>query len=223
MGYLPETVRTGNFDNLQAWRVYLLADAATTVDGHAYPAGTEFRFEYAVVTLKTRDAIVHGETPEGARLVFSVRDYAHRKLFVDTGREWRPQKPIPAVRPPRLSPSPPQPPPPAAKNRADSPQALWLARQPEFAQISAIVSSGSQRAPSNWGSAREDADTLRRAALALEPTQLAVAAWLADRSLDLYHFWMSQATSGGEGTAMEGEIRRELAEMRRLKERIAPG
>lgn len=212
MKFLSETVRTDNFDNLQPWRVYELRESATTLAGRSYPAGTEFWFEYAIVTRKTRDALVHGTTPEGEHLVFPVHDYAHRHLFIDTGREWRPRKAAAAA----VAVAPPLPAAQDTQVRENPANIRWLAAQPQFAQASRIL-AGQFTDSYGYG----DADVLRRAALALEHTQPQIAAWLADRSLDLYHAWMSQATSGGEGTAMQNQIRNELADMRRLIERGA--
>jgi hypothetical protein len=207
--FLTDTVRTGNFDNLQPWRIYALAEPVTSTAGRTYAAGTEFWFEYAIVTRKTRDALVHGSTPEGERIVIATSDNSHRRIFADKGSEWRP--PVAAAQP---SPAPPTPAP-VQPHRAQMPEARWFAAQPQFARASAII-AGNDSEPS-WGSARQDADVLRAAANALQHIQPDVAIWLAHWSLVLYHSWMAQATSGGEGTAMMNEIRNELAEMRRLE------
>lgn len=194
-----EKTRTGNFDNLQPWGIYELTEEAVTTDGKRCAAGTEFWFEYAIVDMKAREALVHGSTPAGDPLVFATHGDEHRRLFVRTGLEWRP----------RRAPSPPR-----GEAVASGGEAAWLAARPEFARASALVAGA--RSSGNWGAAREDADTLRAAALSLEHSQPEVARWLADRALSFYHSWMSQATSGGEGTAMEYEVRNQLADMRRL-------
>jgi hypothetical protein len=83
-----------------------------------------------------------------------------------------------------------------------------------FGRVSAILAGGCSM--EDWGAARRDADQLHAAAMSLQHSQPDVARWLAERSLSFYHNWMSQATSGAEGTAMAYEVRRELVDLRKL-------
>lgn len=200
-----EVIRTGNCDNLQPWRIYELAEAFATTSGKLIPAGSEFWFEYAIVTLKTRDALVHGSTPEGEPLVFQTRDNGHRSLFVNTWREWRPRGGGNAAEVPA-----------AVAARVNTPEAQWLAARPQFAQVSEIL-AGKYASPGRE-SARRDAEVLYQAARKLENEHLWIATWLADWSQTFYHAWMSQATSGGEAAEMRDEIRGELIQLNRLVE-----
>lgn len=192
-----ESLRTMNCDNLQAWRVFELSEDAVATDGRRWPAKSEFWFEFVIINTLNGEALVHGVTPNGETLVFATRGWHYRQLFVDTGREWRPQGPQPAER---------------SHEFTSGEAAAWLATRPEFARAAAIAKG--HRTTGHWGASRDDADVLRRAAKLLEKSQPGVARWLAELSLTFYHTWMSQATSGGEGTAMEYEVRRELAEVR---------
>ncbi|MEZ5355883.1 MAG: hypothetical protein R2762_24895 [Bryobacteraceae bacterium] len=194
-----DRIRTMNFDNLQGWRIYTLNEEAVTAAGWTCPAGAEFWFEFALVNLTERTAAVHGSTPDGEELVFHTRGDGHRHLFAYTGREWRPRS--------KAQPS-------AGGAVEAGQEAAWLAARPEFARVAAIA-AGAARA-NHWGAARADADELYHAAISLEKTAPGVARWLADLSLGRYHEWMSQATSGGEGTAMQSEVRGHLEKLRGL-------
>jgi hypothetical protein len=195
-------LRTQVLDQLQPWKVYLLRRALRSSDGRVCPMGMEFRFEFAIVNLKARQAEIHGLDPESTSVVFESRNEEHREWFDDTGREWRPGQP----RPPAVTV--------AAPAESEEGWLRWLAGLSDFEKAAAILAG--EGSGQNWGSARADADVLRAAAAALRQNHPTMARWLATRSLDLYHTWMSQATSGGEGTAMQYEVRNELEELRRM-------
>lgn len=91
----------------------------------------------------------------------------------------------------------------------------WLAAQPGFESV-ALVLRGNADLDQNWGTSRAEGDILLAAARAFRNTHRPMAKWLADQTLHAYHAWMSQATSGGEGTAMQYEIRSELAQVREI-------
>lgn len=167
-------LRLLHFDQLHAWSVYRLRRELETASGERCAAGTEFRFDFAVVDAVASRAEIHGQMADGQSVVFATRDGDHRDCFEPTGREERP----PAK-------------PPVEQH---------------------------QTAARTWGSTREDAEVLRNAALRLEHSQPAVARRIATEALQLYHAWMAQATSGGEGAAMEYEVRSELREMRRIEQ-----
>lgn len=195
-------LRSKSFDQLRLWRVYRLTRALRTADGRTCPSGMEFRFEQAIVNIHTKQAEIHGLAPDDTSLVFHSRDGEHREWFEDTGNEYRPAPP-----PPRRASTP-------APAGGEAEWKRWLAEQPEFEDAAKVMNG--ELSKNNWGSARLDADTLRAAASALAPTEPAVARWLAERSLDLYHAWMSQATGGGEGSAMQYQIRPDLETLRRI-------
>lgn len=194
-------LRTTQYDQLQPRRVFTVPAGYQTVDGYRCPEGMEFRFEYAIVNVTTKDAEVHGLGPDGRKLVFRTRAGEHRNIFVFTGKEWSHEvKRTPAA---VTAPAP-----------SEGGEAAWLARQPGFERASAIL--GGKYDSGHWDATRNDADVLRAAAKALAASHPGVARFLADRALSFYHAWMSQATSGGEGTAMQYQVREELKEMRRL-------
>ena len=195
-------MRTKVLDQLQPWKVYLLRRELRSSDGLVYPEGMEFRFEFAFVNLTTRTAEIHGLDPEDQVVVFASQNEEHRQWFEDSGREWR------AGKPPRRVVSGPVP------VGGEEAWRQWLAGQPDFEDVAKVLAGDSS--VRNWGSARAGADTLRCAATTLRHSHPAIARWLAVRSLDLYHAWMSQATSGGEGTAMQYQVRNELEQLRQM-------
>lgn len=196
-----ERLRIKQFDQFQPRRVFEMPAGLVTVDGAPIPEGTAFCFDHAFVNLKTQDAEIHGSGPGGQPLAFRTIGGEHKALFVWTGREdWPPPE---NTVPPTTAPEP-----------APGEEAAWLAAQPGFEEAAAIL--GGSYSSGDWGAVQRDADVLRAAAKALARSHPAAARYLARRSLDFYHSWMSQATSGGEGTAMEYEIREELKEMRKL-------
>ncbi len=184
--------------------IYRLMRQLRTTDNLECYEAVEFFFEFAWYNSQTGGAEIHGRLSavDGRAIVFHKKGNAHRELFERTGREWRPAS---APQRPPITDEPPADP--AAWGQ-------WLATQPGFERAAEILAG--RYSDSNWGSAREDANVLRFAALRLAPSRPPLASWLADRSLDLYHAWMSQATSGGEGTAMQHEVQGELADLRRL-------
>lgn len=198
-------LRVTTLDQLRPWSVYRLKADLRAVDGRLCPSGMEFRFEFAIVNSLTEDAEVHGLDPEGAEVVILTRSGWHKEVFAGTGRQWRPQRKA-------------EPPPSPGEDGDRDAWLAWLERQPEYRNAAGIL-SGQRVSTGDWGADLRDADTLCAAARALAKTNPAVARWVAGRSLDLYHCWMSQATSGGEGTAMQYQVRNELDEMRRLTER----
>lgn len=189
-------MKSSQMDNLQPWRIFALAREAESTSGRVWPCGAEFRFDYAIANLLARTAEVHGFSPTGEKMIFAMPYGEHRNLFVFTGREWTEPEPEPEPAPPG----------------GEEAWKTWLAAQPGFERAAAIVKGA--RSSGDWGASRNDADVVRKAAVAFAKKQPAVARWLADRSLNLYYSWMSQATSGGEGTAMEHEVRDYLAELR---------
>lgn len=208
-------MHTLNLDALRPWCIYTLRQALVTVDGRRCEAGSSFRFEHAIVDLPARRAEIHGLGPLNERLVFDSRDHAHRTWFADTGHEWRPGSWTLAA------PAAPE----ASADDGPAPQGEALVarlRQRGHAEAADVIAG--QRRTGGWGGARDDADVLTACARALagrqgngaaaSPSPLARA--VADAALTHYHAWMSQATSGGEGAAMQSEIARPLAEMRAL-------
>lgn len=191
------TVR--QLDHLQPWRVYSLQREVRSPDGRVHPAGMEFRFEFALVRMEGPEVEIHGLDPQGDAVVFAARRGELREWFSDTGREWRPSVPsVPAGAPPSAE---------ASEVPMD-----WLAAQPEFAEAAAVLAGRSGR--SGRDAPRDDADTLRMAASALAAREPACARLLAERGLRLYHAWLSQAASGGEGAAMLEEVQPHLAALR---------
>ena len=191
-------------DQLHAWGIYRLARPLCTTDNLECSEGAEFYFEFAWYNSQSGAAGIHGRlsAPDGLAIEFHTPGNTHRELFERTGREWRP---VSARQRPPVTDEPP----------ADSAAwGAWLGTQPGFERAAGILAG--RYSDSNWGSVRENANVLRHAALRLEQSRPALASWVADRSLDLYHAWMSQATSGGEGPAMQYEVRGELDDLRRL-------
>lgn len=200
-------LNTKVLDQLRPWRIYVTELDLTTADGQPYPRGAEFRFEYAIANAYTRDAEIHGLNPAGEPVVFHAKAGEYRQWFTFTGQEWREG----------AAPKPEAPPIPAAivaKGSAGFRE--WIATQPAYVDAHGVLNSSAHGA-TDWFASRRDGDILLRAArTASNAGQQELAAWLADRSLDFYHSWMSQATSGGEGCAMQNEIREELAEARKI-------
>jgi hypothetical protein len=202
-----ERMRTMNLDQSRPWRVFTLQADLTTTEGLIYRRDAQFRFEYAFANVLTGEAEIHGLDADGREIVFLTKNREHRTLFADTGEEWRPGgKP----------PSKPKPPP---QGSAEQEWLQWLDTNADFKEAHAIL-AGASRQANDWGAHRQTAEVLRRAAVAIAAAgQTDMAAWLAGRALNYYHAWMSQATSGGEGSAMEYEIRDQLKEMRKLSRR----
>jgi hypothetical protein len=202
-----ERMRTMNLDQLRPWRVFTLQSDLTTTEGLIYRRDALFRFEFAFANVLTGEAEIHGLDADGREIVFITHNREHRTLFADTGDEWRPgSKPPSKLKPP-------------AQGSTEQDWLQWLAANADFGEAHQILTGGSRPAQ-DWGSHRQTAEVLRRAAVAIAAAgQPDMAAWLADRALNYYHAWMSQATSGGEGTAMEYEIRDQLKEMRKLSQR----
>ena len=190
-----------NVDQLHTWGIYTLARPARSVDGALHREGAEFMFDYAIANVFTRDAMLHFTVDE-QEVVFDTRGGEYRDLFVATGREGRPGKRAPAAPPEDLQPV------------DESHWLAWLAARPDYQRAAAILNG--HYSSGHWHSARSDADVLRRASSQLEKIQPAMSRWVADRSLSCYYAWMSQATSGGEGTAMQYEVRNELQELKQL-------
>lgn len=194
-------LRLNVLDQLHSWGVYRLKRDVRSTEGRLCPAGMEFRFEFAFYDTATGDAELHGFDEDGLAVTIRTSSWWHQELFIKTGLEWRPA--------PR-----PEPTPAPAPEESEELRIAWLQRQPAYKEAAAILSG--RHATGDWGAARRDADVLCRAARALAKSNPSVARWVASRSLDFYHAWMSQATSGGEGSAMQSEVSSELAEMRRL-------
>lgn len=189
------------FDQFQPRRVFEMPVGLKNIDGAPIPAGLEFRFDHAIVNVNTGDAEIHGTGPNGEPVAFRTVGGEHKSLFVWTGREhWPQENPDPVSRESHVTPGA---------------EAEWL-RAGGFGEAAAIVSG--RYSSGDWDASRRDADVLRRAARALDRAHRPMARFLADLSLSCYHAWMSQATSGGEGTAMEHSVREELKEMRKLLE-----
>ncbi len=215
-------MHTLNLDELRPWRVYVLRQALVTRDGRRCEAGSSFRFEHAIVDLPARHAEIHGLGPLNEALVFDSRDDAHRRWFGDTGHEWRPGSWLLPGAPPAEPASE------ADDGPAPEGEALVAALRQRGHTEAADVLAGRRRT-GGWGGARDDADVLAacarrlafRTGLATPASAPPLARAVADEALTLYHAWMSQATSGGEGAAMQYEIARPLAEMRQLAGRPA--
>ena len=202
-----ERMRTMNLDQLRPWRVFTLQADLTTTEGLLYRRDAQFRFEFAFANVITGEAEIHGLDADGREIAFITHNREHRTLFADTGDEWRPGgKPPSKLKPP-----------PQGSTEQDWLQ--WLASNADFEEAHQILTSGSRQAQ-DWDAHRRTAEVLRRAAVALAAAeQPAMAAWLADHALNHYHSWMSQATSGGEGSAMEYQVRDQLKEMRAISRR----
>lgn len=201
-----ENMRIKQMDHLQPWNTYRLRQSATSADGTAHPEGAEFTFDHAMVNIPADRSQIHMvRLSDQAEFVFADRTRAQcRELFERLDREEL--RPAP---PPPLKPT--EEPPPADP----SAWAGWLAGQPGF-EAAASVLQGNADLVQDWGTSRAEGDILLAAARAFRNTHRPIAKWLADQALGAYHGWMSQATSGGEGTAMQYEIRSELAQVREI-------
>lgn len=184
-------------DQLRPWRIYTLMRPLRAVNGRECPAGMVFRFENARVNLKAGTARINGLGPDDEALSFDSKGSEHRESFCFTGQEWRPGTgPRPQALPAATGPFDPSSVPPGHE------RALAIMR--------------GELSPRDWGSLRADADVLRSAVLKLQASHPQAARHMAERSQRLYYSWMSQATSGGEGTAMQYEVRNELQELKQL-------
>lgn len=196
-------LRVLTFDQLHAFGIYRLTRAVRTTDGREYPPDTEFHFDFAVVNTVAKTAVVNGHIgSEDETVAFATQGDEHREWFERPGREWRPG---------RRAPPPSSMPPPDPAEWAE-----WLARQPGFQEAGNILAGRTPGGERNWGTTRVEADRIRDAAIYFESIHPDFARWLADQGLHHYHAWMSQATSGGEGTAMQYEVRGDLARLRRI-------
>lgn len=189
-----ENMRVLVLDQLRPWRIYRLPRALRAINGRECPAGMLFRFDRAIVDLPARRARIEGLGPTDEPLVFISDNDAHRQWFEFTGDEWRPAAaPTPPPLPPLSGP-------------------VDMSALPPGHERAVQILAG-QHSPPDWGSRRADADVLRASALALAKTHPAQARVLAEASRQLYHSWMGQATSGGEGAAMSGAVARELQQL----------
>jgi hypothetical protein len=194
-------MKTLNLDQLHPWQLYRLTAAVRDDAGVEHLAGEKVSFERAIVNVPKGDAEIHLLTSSNEPFVLRTQANAHRALFEKLyGEETRP---VPEVRLVDISGLP---------ERAEEWPA-WLAKQPEFSEASAIL-YGKYR--DGWGGSVSDGEVLLRCAKHFETTHIGLAAWLADKALDMFHSWMSQATSGGEGTAMQYQIREQLKDARRI-------
>jgi hypothetical protein len=202
VGFNLENQRVLVLDQLRPWRIYTLQQPLRTVDGRECAAGLVFRFEEAHVNLMVRTARtarIQGLGPNDEKLVFDSRNDEHREWFLFTGEEWREKR----AQPQHAWPLP----------KADGP--FDPTQLPPGNERAAAIMAG-HFSKGQWSSTLDDADTLRHAALRVAATQPGQARHLADRSLHMYHAWMAQATSGGEGAAMQSQVRSELKQLRQM-------
>lgn len=199
-------LRVLTFDQLHAFGIYRLTRALRTTDGREYPPDTEFHFDFAVVNTVAKTAVVNGHIgSEDDTAAFATQGDEHREWFERTGREWRP---APKKQHTAIASSVPLDP---------AEWAEWLAKQPRFQEAGEILAGRALGAGErNWGTTHVEADRIRDAAIYFESIHPELARWLADQGLHHYYAWMSQATSGGEGTAMQYEVREDLARLRRI-------
>jgi hypothetical protein len=196
-----ENLRTLNLDQLHPWQVYLLVSSVRDDAGVEHVAGERVSFEKAIVNVHKGDAELHLLTAANEPFVVRTQANAHRELFEKLyEEETRPAKVEKRVDITGLP-----------ESQEDWP--AWLAQQEGFADATAIL-NGKYR--DGWGGALSDGEVLLGCAKHFETTHKGLAQWLADHALNLFHGWMSQATSGGEGTAMQYQIRDELKEARRI-------
>jgi hypothetical protein len=187
-------LRTLNLDNLRPWVIFEIQQPIRTRDGRLCEPGMEFRFEYAIANALTRDAEIHGLGPNDEELIFDAKAGEYRQWFENSGREWRPGKPAPI--------------PPTPEQIAEA-EALIAGLKPLEAS----------KGEPNWGTSRAEGDELLASAQAMARTGRAdLAAALAQKALNHYYAYTSQATSGGEGTALQHEVRDDVAAARRLIE-----
>lgn len=194
-------MHTRNVDNLHSWRVYRLARPMQTSDGRMLGEGSEVVFEEAWVNINTGAVKAHFNDAGTWELLEIPTQRKELEGFVWLEREaYGPAKPKgPAMR----TPAPADP----------SCWAGWLAEHPDW-EDAAKVMMGRGSCDS-----RADADTVYHAAWAFREIYPAVARWLAERSLQLYYAWTAQATSGGEGRAMQNEVRSHLDDLEAILKR----
>jgi hypothetical protein len=194
-------MNTLNLDQLHPWQVYQLTGAVLDDAGKEHVAGEKVSFERAIVNVHKGDAEIHLLTAQNEPFIVRTQNNAHRALFEKLyGDETRPAKVEKKVDIAGLP-----------ENSEDWP--AWLAKQQGFADATAIL-NGKYR--DGWGGSLSDGEVLLGCAKHFETTHKGLAVWLAERALDFFHGWMSQATSGGEGTAMQYQIREQLKEARRI-------
>jgi hypothetical protein len=194
-----ENMKIKQMDQLQSRRIMALQQELVAAGGRRCPAGMEFRFEFAQVNLTAKSAVIHGFDTGEQPVAFALRLNDHQHLFAYTGRDWWPA-----------------PPPQPEVHVPAGFELQWLSAQPEYREAAHIAAGNYSN--ENWGSARRDGDVLQQAALALAEVNPGVARWLAGKSISCYYSWTSQATSGGEGTALSYEVREDLKRMRALIE-----
>lgn len=174
---------------LKRWHNYALTRDVTCVDGHLCEKGSVVRYMSSMLHLNGKGANVHAKTREGRAVEFRIGSWEADAWFV----------PQPRVEP-------------YADREKLRALLSWHPGMERACQILAgNISKG------NWGSAQRDGDTLWFAALEMERSGNGPAAKaLAEESLSAYYSWLSQATSGGEGTAMEREVSPRIKELERL-------
>jgi len=188
-------MRATVFDHLASWGVYRVSQPLETLDGRAVPAGKELTFEYARVNINTGEARAYFHDEQGMEYEIPTHRNRISAEFEKLGRESRPLKSSRTMN--LTSPPPPNP----------QRWLAWLAEQPDWEGAAKTMGQATSLDP------RAEADTLLWAARAFRPFHPEIARWLADRSQTLYYTWTAQATSGGEGTAMQSQIRSQLAEL----------
>lgn len=192
---------TLNLDQLHPWQLYRLTAAVRDEAGREHAAGEKVSFERAIVNVPKGDAEIHLLTEKNEAFVVRTQANAHRALFEKLyGEETRPVVEEKKV---DLSGLP----------EAQEHWPTWLSRQHGFGEAAAIL-EGKYR--QGWGGALSDGEVLLDCARHFEKSHQALTQWLAERALDCFHSWMSQATSGGEGTAMQYQIREQLKDARRM-------
>ncbi len=193
-------MKTLNLDQLHPWQLYRLTGSVRDDAGREHLAGEKVSFERAIVNVPKGDAEIHLLTEQNEPFVVRTEGNAHRALFEKLyGEETRPVKETKRV---ELGGLP----------EAQEYWPAWLGRQ-GFGDASAILEG---RYREGWGGALSDGEVLLGCAKHFETAHRGLSQWLADKALDLFHGWMSQATSGGEGTAMQYQIREQLKDARRI-------
>ncbi len=194
-------ISTLNLDQLHPWQVYILRSAVRDDSGREHPAGAKVSFEKAIVDVYKGNAEIHLLDAHNHPFVVRTQSNAHRQLFERTEEQTRPLKS--ELTKADISRLP--------EESHDWP--TWLAQQPDFAEAAAIL-NGKRRG--GWGGALSDAEELLGAAKHYATAHPGLARWLADHALNHFYSWTSQATSGGEGTAMQNQIREQLKTAERL-------
>lgn len=194
-------MNTLNLDQLHPWQVYRLTGEVRDDAGVEHVAGEKVSFERAIVNVHKGDAEIHLLTAKNEPFIVRTQANAHRALFEKLyEEETRPAKVEKKVDITGLP-------------EAQEDWSVWLENQRGFEDVAAILSG---KYEDGWGGSLSDGKVLLGTAQHFETTHKGLAAWLADRALNFFHGWMSQATSGGEGTAMQYQIREELKEARRI-------